>query len=147
VEFMERLKACSQALGDHEDFFLQEMRILNFDPTSTPDTKRQRFADLISRFKSGKLGQMQDQSSSSLIGTDLLFAVGNYSHERIQVNHYNTLDFQIHSKLPQDLEVQSVQLVFSSLKQQLNYKLDGPLVLKKGEPIKLTRELFISFNV
>lgn len=65
----------------------------------------------------------------------------------MQVNHYNSLQVEIHSKLEDELELESVSLNFSGLKQQLNHKVQGPITLKKDAPISVQKELFISFNV
>jgi len=74
------------------------------------------------QFQGGELGTIKDQSKNWLVGSDLIFAVGEYSHERMQVNHYNSLHVELYSKLEDELELESISLHFSGLKHQLNHK-------------------------
>jgi hypothetical protein len=77
-----------------------------------------------------------------LVGPGLIWARGRFDLKTIQVNKYNQLTFEIHSKLLETVPLSKIFVRFND--PMLNFELTGSFALSKKTPLTFTRELYIS---
>lgn len=78
----------------------------------------------------------------TLVGPQFMWARANFEIKKLQVNKYNKLNVEIHSKLKEHLKISKVFLHFNE--PSLNHEVSGDFTVSRGNPIILQREIYIS---
>ena len=137
-----------------EDFFLYEMQVLNYDKVIKSSERNKRFLELIKQtlaFKQPEQflpeGESQPEKQQVkmvglLVGPGLIWARARFELKTIQVNKYNKLLVEIHSKITEPIKLSKIQLRFND--NILNQDIEGNFILSKSTPIILERELYVS---
>lgn len=77
-----------------------------------------------------------------LVGPSLIWARGHFEQKTIQVNKYNRLSVEIHSKIPDSIRIARVYLRFND--PSLNFDVTSDFQLAKKSHITVSKELYIS---
>lgn len=137
-----------------EDFFLYELQVLNYDRKISKADKLKRFQDLLALVQQTRgpssAAATQDEGSEqkkihmcgSLVGPQFMWARASFEMKTLQVNKYNKLSVEIHSKLKEAIKLSKVLLRFNE--PSLNHEVPGDFTISKGNPIILEREIYIS---
>jgi hypothetical protein len=137
-----------------EDFFLYELQVLNYDRKLSKNEKMKRFTDLLSLVqksrgpssapsKEEEPEQKKIHMCGSLVGPSFLWTRANFDQKTLQVNKYNKLTIEIHSKLREPLQLSKVLLHFNE--PSLSHEVSGaPFTVSRGNPVVIEREIYIA---
>jgi hypothetical protein len=140
LAFIEKIK---DGLGQNEeDAFFYEMQVLNFDKVLKQADRNRRFLEVIRNTLKRPEEAKAINIAGEVVGPRLIWARGNFELKTLQVNKYNKLQVEVFSKVPEDINIAKIQLVFND--SQLNQEVVGPMKLSKATPIVVDRELYVS---
>ena len=142
MKFIEKSKDASTLLGEHSQFFLSELEILNYDDKKPSKEKKDRFDSLLRRYFNGDLGQL-DQTVY-VHSQDLLKATVRFNLSKIQVNHFNKAYIKIESLTSYPLSLRNLKFKFNM--DSIDFERKEEIHLSQENPIEIEQELFISFD-
>jgi hypothetical protein len=78
----------------------------------------------------------------ALVGPNFFWTRANFELNTLQVNKYNKLSVEIHSKLREPIQISKVLFHFNE--PSLNHEVSGAFTVVRGKPIVIEREIYIS---
>lgn len=132
---------------DIEEFFVNELTVLNFDKRLSNHKRHKRFIQLIDKTLSAPA---TTRLEGSLEGSNLLWVSARFDQDCVQLNVFNKLKLEIKSKLTSSIKVESIELITNVPKQNkiIDLMQDGqPFSITKFNPIKVERDFFVQDNL